>query len=133
MPWKVVGDITVVIHAVWIAAALFGPFFAVRRPRLRAIHLAVILVPLVFVALGMYCPLTYLETWSRFRQSLIGQSFAEGGGQSPAVAYPGGFIVKHLERWIYWDVPIQVLAAANLAWLALWTTVYARLWRKEKK
>lgn len=120
MPWKVVGDITVVIHAVWIAAALFGPFFAVRCPRLRTIHLAVILVPLVFVALGMYCPLTYLETWSRI-------------GQSPAVAYPGGFIVKHLERWIYWDIPIQVLAAANLAWLALWTTVYVRLWRKEKK
>ncbi len=120
MPWNVMVDIVVIIHAVWIAVALLGPFLALRRPRLRAVHLVVIFIPLVFVALGMYCPLTYLETWSRFRQS-------------PAVAYPGGFIAKHLEKWIYLDFPIQVLATANLAWLALWTTVYARLWRKENK
>jgi hypothetical protein len=124
-------DIVLVVHA-GIAAFIVGGLPAiwagvaagwdwVRNPWFRAAHLGTI----VFVALqslaGRLCPLTVWEDWLR--------------GAGPREQ---GFIERHLEALLYWDLPFHAFTALYVAFalavaLTWWYAPPRRLrWRASR-
>ncbi|HNC73951.1 MAG TPA: DUF2784 family protein, partial [Elusimicrobiota bacterium] len=75
--WKWTADAVALLHVAWIAAFMVGPLWGLRRPGVRAAHLA-----LMWITAGMwhyYCPLTVIENMIRVQYD-------------PAGAYGGGFL-----------------------------------------
>ena len=117
MIWKWLSDIVLAVHVVWVAAAILGPLWAWRRPGARVIHLALLWTTLGVTASGFYCPLMVLENTLRLHYD-------------PSTVYAGGFISHYLSRVASWDVSPGHVCAALVGWTALWTAVYAFLWKK---
>lgn len=98
MFYKLLADLIVVIHFVWIIFMLLGflltlqAFFYKKAFfdwfRFRIIHLIGIFYISLLSILGNYCPLTILENFLRSRYELN-------------LVYPGSFIIHYLERLVY--------------------------------
>jgi hypothetical protein len=103
---RILADIIMVIHFLWIIFMLIGFVLTVRafwkpaffdRWVFRTIHLAGILFVAAWELLGKYCPLTLWENALRRKYD-------------PDTNYPGSFIIGHLEDLIYPDVsPLVVM------------------------
>ena len=50
------------LHAAYIAGVIFGACFTLRRPRLAALHVAMLVYGVIIEIRGFWCPLTALET-----------------------------------------------------------------------
>ena len=98
MFYKLLADLIVVIHFVWITFMLLGfllilqAFFYKKAFfdwfKFRIIHLIGIFYISLLSILGKYCPLTILENFLRSRYELN-------------LVYPGSFIIHYLERLVY--------------------------------
>jgi len=100
MFYKIVADIIVVLHFLWIIFMLLGFFLTIygffwRKFfdwwLFRTLHLSGILFVGILTLLRKFCPLTILENLSRIRYS-------------PNSTYPGSFIVHYIEKLVYPDV-----------------------------
>jgi hypothetical protein len=100
MLYKIIADIIVVLHFIWIIFMLLGLFLTIygfyRKEFFdwwvfRTLHLSGILFVGIITALRRFCPLTILENLSRARYS-------------PDSTYPGSFIVHYIENLVYPDV-----------------------------
>lgn len=120
MRWKILGDLVLAVHSLWVLAVLLGPLWCWRRPFWRLVHLGMMALTLLFSATLGACPLTYLENWLWLK--------AEG-----TPAYPGSFLSYYLWNLVYWDVPPFWLDLASASWFFVWAFAYGRLWLKEKK
>jgi hypothetical protein len=87
MLYQLLGDVVLLIHFAFVAFVLLGAFFALRWPRVTAIHLVAVLWAAVVEFAGWVCPLTPLENWLR-RQA--------GGGD-----YRSDFIARYLFPLLY--------------------------------
>jgi len=97
--YKILADITVVIHSLWILFLISGALLGVRNKAIKYIHLSGLLFAILIQIFGWYCPLTHLEVWLRSKHD-------------PAMAYAGSFIIHYLERLVYLEIsPIGVLVA----------------------
>jgi hypothetical protein len=101
------------LHAAYIAWVIFGAFFTRRRPRLAALHVAMLVYGAIIEILGFWCPLTALETWLEVR------------GNVPA--YRGSFLLHYLDAVLYPDFPQGLLIAGAVAVCILNLSIYA--WR----
>lgn len=112
MPYRLLADLVVLLHFLWILFILFGAFWGRRNRLVRAVHVAALAFALLLETFAWYCPLTYLEVWLR-------------GRESPGAGYGGDFIVHYLERLVYLELPRPLLVAGTLlvvagnAWLYL--------------
>lgn len=88
MLYRVIADIAVIVHLIWIVFLIFGAIPGVRFRAARLLHLAGLLFALVLNIFGWYCPLTHLEFWARSRHD-------------PALAYTGSFVIHYAEELIY--------------------------------
>jgi hypothetical protein len=88
MIFKVLADITVLLHFLWILFLTFGCFLGVRYRSAKIVHLAGLVFAVVMQVFGWYCPLTHLEVWFRLKHD-------------PALTYGGSFIVHYLEKLVY--------------------------------
>ena len=61
MPYQLLADIVLVIHAVFIVYAVLGGLLVLRWKRLLWLHLPCLAWVILLEALGWYCPLTPLE------------------------------------------------------------------------
>lgn len=100
MFYKIIADVIVVVHFIWIVFMLFGFFLTVYGFfwekffdwwLFRTLHLSGILFVGMLTLLQRFCPLTILENLSRARYS-------------PEATYPGSFIVYYIEKLVYPDV-----------------------------
>ncbi len=106
MIFKISADLIVLMHFFWISFMLTGfvltlcGFFWKRffdLWLLRSVHLLGITYVGLLAVLGKYCPLTILENSLRKRYN-------------PELAYPGSFIVYHIEKLVYPDInPLLIL------------------------
>ena len=87
MLYRMLADLVVVTHVVFIAFVAVGSLLVWKWPRLLWSHLAVVAWAAAIVAVGFTCPLTPLEKHLR-----------EQAGQP---SYDGGFIDHYLEGVIY--------------------------------
>lgn len=118
MSYKIIADIIVVIHFIWIIFMLLGFFLTIygffRKEffdwwLFRTLHLSGILFVGLLTALRRFCPLTILENLSRARYS-------------SESTYPGSFIVHYIEKLVYPDVN-QTLLRLGTVFVAVFALV----------
>jgi Protein of Unknown function (DUF2784) len=111
MLYRLLADLTLVVHLLFVLFVAAGAFLLLRWPKLAWVHLPAALWGAYIELSGGICPLTPLEVALRVR-----------GGES---GYEGGFIEHYLQAWIYPDGltrPTQI--ALGIAVFVVNTAVY---------
>ncbi len=91
MLYKILADIVVLVHFLWILFLIFGAFLGVGNKAIKNFHISGLVFALVIQIFGWYCPLTHLEVWLRAKHN-------------PSLAYAGSFIIHYVERFIYIEI-----------------------------
>jgi hypothetical protein len=119
MTYRLLADLTVLLHLGFVAFVTLGGLLGFRWRRAPWVHLPAALWGIWIEVSGGICPLTPLENWLRER----------GGGS----AYSGGFIEHYLLPVLYpaeLTREIQYLLAGLV--LVVNLVVYATLWRRRR-
>lgn len=92
MSYKILADIVVIIHFLWIVFLIFGAFLGVKYKAVKIFHISGLIFAFIIQIFDWYCPLTHLEVWLRSKHN-------------PDLAYAGSFIAYYIERIVYIDIP----------------------------
>ena len=101
MPYKILTDIVVLTHFLWILFLFFGAFLGRRNKALKIFHLSGLFFALLIQVFDWYCPLTYLEVWLRSKHD-------------PGLIYAGSFIMHYVERIVYMELSHQFIFAFTI-------------------
>jgi len=91
MLFKILADIVVLIHFVWILFLFLGGFWGVRNKAVKIFHISGLFFALLIQIFDWYCPLTHLEVWLRSKHS-------------PTITYTGSFIIHYVEKIVYIEI-----------------------------
>lgn len=119
MGYRVLAEVTMVVHFAYLVYVVAGGYLAWRWPRMFWPHLAATVWGFATILVGLACPLTYVEDRSR-----------ERAGQ-PGLP-PSGFIDHYIAGVVYpqrYAVLVQWLVAASVA--VSWLGVLLR-WRRRR-
>jgi hypothetical protein len=110
--YRLLADLTVTVHLLFIGYVVAGGFLAWRRPRTVWLHGLAAAWGFGTVLIGYDCPLTYAENWARQHAGLRGLP-------------PEGFIDHYLTGVVYPEsmlTEVQVLVAACIivSWAGWW-------------
>lgn len=117
MGYRILADLTLILHAAFILFVLFGGLLCLHRKRWAWLHLPAACWGIWVEWAGWICPLTPLE--NHFRKLAFDQ------------AYGGGFIEHHLSRLIYpqnLTVTLQVLLGTVV--ILVNVAVYIFVWHR---
>lgn len=112
MPYKILADIVVIIHFLWIVFLIFGVFLGVKYKVIKIFHIAGLAFAFIIQIFDWYCPLTHVEIWLRAKHN-------------PALTYTGSFIVHYIEKAIYIELPrytifiLTIILCGFNAWMYL--------------
>lgn len=115
MLYKIISDLVVLIHFLWIGFVILGfpVFLLFNNARWRIIHLFVVMGTLLMQFTRAICPLTYLEAFLKMQDT----------GRN---VYPGAFIIEHVERLIYVeDLTLEKISYATMIYLVV---IVASFW-----
>ena len=117
MPYRLLADFVLVLHAGFVAFVMLGALLVLRWPRLAWVHVPVALWGAGIEFLGGICPLTPLENhWRRLAGEL---------------GYQGGFVEHYVVSVLYPDGltrGVQLVLGSLV--LSVNGAIYARvLWR----
>jgi hypothetical protein len=87
MLYRLSADLVLIVHLAFVLFVALGGLLVLRRPRLMWLHLPAVVWGALSEFLGVFCPLTPLET-----------AFREIGGQT---GYTGDFIAHYITAVIY--------------------------------
>jgi hypothetical protein len=113
MLFRILADIVVFIHFLWIVFLIFGALPGGRYRTIKYIHIGGLGFALMLQALDWYCPLTYLEVWLRAKHD-------------PGEAYAGSYIAHYLEKVIYIEVDRWIIAVLTIALCGMNIWLYGR-------
>ncbi len=113
MLFRVLADITVCVHLLWVLFLIAGSYWGRRYRKVMPVHAAGLAFAIVSQIAGWYCPLTFLEVW--FRQQ-----------QAASQGYAGSFIAYYAERLVYLDLSPVVIFLLTLLLLGINAWVYRR-------
>jgi len=113
MLYKILADIVVLIHFLWILFLIFGALLGVRNKAIKIIHISGLILAAVIQIFGWYCPLTDLEVWLRAKHD-------------PSLAYAGSFIIHYVEGLIYIEISPWVIFAFTVLLLGFNVWFYLR-------
>jgi hypothetical protein len=85
MVYKVLADIVVFVHFLWILFLIFGVFWGIRNRKVKVIHIFALAFAIIIQVFNWYCPLTHLEVWLRAKHD-------------PSMSYAGSFITHYIEK-----------------------------------
>lgn len=91
MLYRILADLVVFLHFLWILFLIFGIFLGIRYRLIRIAHISGLAFAVIIQVFGWYCPLTDLEVWLRSKYD-------------PNLFYTGSFIVHYIEKIVYVDV-----------------------------
>ncbi len=113
MFYRILADIVVLIHFLWIVFLMFGAFLGRRYRAVKIFHIGGVIFALVIQILGWYCPLTHLEAWLRRMHN-------------PALSYSGSFIIHYVEKIIYINLSTRTILIMTmvLAVLSVWVYLH---------
>lgn len=117
MPYRLLADFVLVLHAGFVAFVMLGALLVLRWPRLAWVHVPVALWGAGIEFLGGICPLTPLENhWRRLAGEL---------------GYQGGFVEHYVVSVLYPDgLTRRVQLVLGALVLLVNGAIYARvLWR----
>ncbi len=114
---RVLADVALVVHFLFVVFVIFGGFLALRWRRIAWVHIPVALYGAAIEFLGFVCPLTPLEVWLRRR-----------GGEA---GYEGGFVEHYITAALYpAGLTRGVQLALGVGVLAINAIVYTVWWRR---
>lgn len=111
--YKILADLVVFIHFLWVLFLIFGVFLGVKSKLARATHMSGLIFALVIQVFNVYCPLTYLEVWLRAMHKLD-------------VSYTGSFIIHYMEKILYVESSRTIIFIVTLLLCGLTAFVYFR-------
>lgn len=117
---RVLADIVVLAHFLWIIFLIFGALLGVRSRLIKIVHISGLSFAFILELFDWYCPLTYIEAWLKTRYE-------------PSAAYTGSFIIHYLEKIIYIETPRYLVFIATLLLCAINAWVYLGKRRKANK
>ncbi len=116
MPYTLLADLVLVLHATFILFVVLGGLLVFWRRRLIWLHIPAVAWGILIELQGWICPLTYLENDLR----------AAAGGSG----YAGGFIDHYLLPLVYPSALTQeTQVLLGLAVLFINAVIYALVWR----
>ena len=114
MTYRLLADLVLVLHAAFVAFALFGGLLVLLRPRLAWLHLPTLAWGVAVQWADWICPLTPLENHLRLLSGEAG--------------FDGGFIEHYMMPLLYPDnLTLEVRYVLGAVLLAVNVIVYARL------
>ena len=105
MLYKLLADIVVLLHFLWIVFLFLGALWGVKNRVLKIFHLAGLGFAIFIQVVGWYCPLTYLEVWLRARHD-------------PFLVYAGSFIIHYVEELVYLQMSRSLIFVLSLMLVA---------------
>ncbi len=91
MLYKILADIVVLAHLLWILFLFFGAFLGRKNKPVKIFHLSGLFFAFIIQIFDWYCPLTHLEVWLRAKQDAH-------------LVYTGSFIIHYVEKIVYIDL-----------------------------
>lgn len=113
MSFKILADIVVFIHFLWILFLIFGAFLGTRYRPIKILHISGFAFAVISQIFGWHCPLTYLEVWLRERHN-------------PVLSYTGSFIIHYLEKMIHIEISRWIVLALTILICGFTVRVYLR-------
>lgn len=101
MLYKMLADVVVLVHFLWIAFLCFGPFLGKRNQAIKIFHVSGLFFALIIQVFDWYCPLTHLEVWLRSKHA-------------PDLTYTGSFIIHYVEKIVYIDLSPTLILLLTL-------------------
>jgi hypothetical protein len=101
MHYRILADIVVLIHFLWIIFLFLGGLWGGRNKALKIFHLSGLSFALIIQISGWYCPLTYLEAWLRSRHD-------------SGLTYAGSFIIHYVEEIVYIELSRHLILILTL-------------------
>jgi hypothetical protein len=117
MTYKILADITIIIHFLWILFLIFGILFAIKGSKIAFLHIGGLIFSFLLNIFGWYCPLTHLENYLHSASHL-------------GAYYAGSFITNYLNLIIYLDLPLNYIRIGGIVFVALNLIGYAYLIKK---
>lgn len=117
MRYRVLADIVVVIHLLWIFFLIVGAYWGRKHSAVMAIHGAGLVFAVVSQIFGWYCPLTRLEGWLAAKENT-------------ALGYPGSFLAHYAEKLVYINVAPAVIFVFTLVLVGVTAWIYWRAFRE---
>lgn len=111
--YKVLADVIVAVHFLWIVFLVLGGAWGGRHRTVRLLHIGGLAFAVLLQVFGWYCPLTYAEAWLRRRHS-------------PGLAYSGSFIIHYMERFVYLSIDPRVILGVTLMLAAFYIHIYLK-------
>ncbi|MGO9612983.1 MAG: DUF2784 family protein [Dissulfurispiraceae bacterium] len=118
MFYKVLADIVILFHFIWIVFHFFGAFFGIQNRAKRIVHIFGFFFAFVIEAFDWYYTLTCLETWLKSRYE-------------PTMAYTVAFIIHYIEKIVCIETPRYLIFIATDLLCAFNARAYLRT-RKDK-
>lgn len=113
MIYKVLADIVVFVHFLWILFLIFGAFFGRKNRLIKIFHISGLAFAFVIQLFDWYCPLTHLEFWLRAKHN-------------PALTYSSSFIIHYLEKLIYIEIPSYLILILTILLCGFNAWIYIR-------
>jgi hypothetical protein len=113
MFFKVLADITVLVHFLWIVFLFLGALWGRKSRIVKIFHLSGLAFALIIQIFDWFCPLTHLEFWLR-------------GKHNPDLAYAGSFIIYYVERIVYIEISRYIVLIVTLLLGAFNVWIYLR-------
>jgi hypothetical protein len=111
MFYKILADIVVLIHFVWIIFLFLGAFWGVRDRAVKIFHISGLVFAFLIQIFNWYCPLTHLELWLRAKHA-------------PAITYTGSFIIHYVEKIVYMEISRSLIVIFTILLCGINTWVY---------
>jgi len=112
MPYRILADVVLFIHFLWIIFLFAGAFWGSRYRSIKIFHLSGLAFAFLIQIFDWICPLTHLEVWLRAKHD-------------PGLVYAGSFIIHYVERIVYLEISRAVILVVTLflgganAWIYL--------------
>jgi hypothetical protein len=101
MAYKILADMVVLIHLIWIVFLFFGAIWGIKNKGIMIFHISSLVFVLPIQIFDWYCPLTHLEVWLRSKHDA-------------AISYTGSFIIHYVERIVYIELSRHLILILTL-------------------
>ena len=113
MLFKILADLVVLVHFLWILFLVFGALWGVKNKAIKITHLSGLFFAILIQVFDWYCPLTHFEFWLRSRHN-------------PSIAYAGSFIIHYMERLVYLEISQTGVLVATIGLVIFNSWFYLR-------
>lgn len=119
MTYRILADLVLVAHGLFVAFVMFGGLLALWRPRIAYWHLPALAWGAMVIGMGWICPLTPLEV-----------SLRQQAGQQ---GYAGGFIEHYVLGLIYPEGITRTTQIVLATLLIVGNIIVYTLWARRRR